>query len=331
MIDRLRRMMRYALIVTLLLSASCTGTLPFYDSAQHATGFISVAPNVRLQYLDFGGSGEYMVFLAGAGDSAYVFTDFAPRFTNMFHVIAITRRGFGESSQPSSGYDTATLAEDVHNALETLEITRADFVGHSFAGDELTRLAINHPEQVDKLVYLDAAYDLVDMRGDLNATMIPAAPPPKVSDLASPAAVAAYVARTNGLTAFPEVEIRATNVFDSDGKYLRPVTPPEISQALVNGEEHPDYVKLQAPALAIYTVPDVVTDWLPWLSTSSANWGNASTLFPSVQASLQRQRDKFRNAVANGTIIEMHGTPHFLFIYDTDKVENYIRSFLSAP
>ena len=315
--------------LALLLSASCTTTMPFHEPAYPAAGFVTVASGVKLQYLDYGGPGEYMVFLAGMGDSAHVFDDFAPRFTNTSHVIAITRRGYGASSQPSSGYDTATLAQDIHNALKALGITRADFVGHSFAGDEMTRLAIDYPEDVDKLVYLDAAYDRVDMQGELNMSMIPS-PPSAESDISSPAAFAAYVARVNALPAFPEVEIRATNVFASGGELLGSVTPPEISQAIISGEEHPDYTKLQSPALAIYTVPDVVTDWLPWLSASSADWGNATALFPSVQAALQTQRDNFRSGAVNGTVIDMHGTPHFLFISDPDEVEDYIRSFLSA-
>ena len=56
---------------------------------------------VRLHYLDFGGTGaNRVVLLAGLGNTAHAFDDFAPALTDRFHVIALTRRGFGESSHP---------------------------------------------------------------------------------------------------------------------------------------------------------------------------------------------------------------------------------------
>ena len=69
---------------------------------------VRVAPGVRLHYLDFGGpaGAPTILFLAGLGNTAHSFDDFAPRFTDKFHVVALTRRGFGESDHPESGYDT---------------------------------------------------------------------------------------------------------------------------------------------------------------------------------------------------------------------------------
>jgi pimeloyl-ACP methyl ester carboxylesterase len=46
-------------------------------------------------------------------------------------------------------------------ALDSLHIEHAAFVGHSIVDEELTRLAATDPRRVDKLVYLDAAYDRV--------------------------------------------------------------------------------------------------------------------------------------------------------------------------
>jgi pimeloyl-ACP methyl ester carboxylesterase len=37
---------------------------------------------VRLHYLDWGGSGPTLIFLTGMGSSAYIFNQFAPRFTD---------------------------------------------------------------------------------------------------------------------------------------------------------------------------------------------------------------------------------------------------------
>src|SRR5262249_57915577 len=81
---------------------------------------------------------------------------FAYQFTDRFHVIGITRRGFGRSSQPAHGYDLDTRARDDIAVLDKLNISQAVFVGHSIAGTELSKLGAAYPDRVKKLVYLDA-------------------------------------------------------------------------------------------------------------------------------------------------------------------------------
>ena len=93
------------------------------------------------------------------GDTAHRYDDFAPRFTNQFRVLGLTRRGHGESEIPETGYDTATLVEDIRQFLDALKIQRVVLAGHSFAGDELTRFAVVHPDRVIKLIYFDSAFD----------------------------------------------------------------------------------------------------------------------------------------------------------------------------
>jgi pimeloyl-ACP methyl ester carboxylesterase len=56
--------------------------------------FITVDKNVNLEVLDWGGTGRPLIFLAGAGDTAHRFDNFAPRFVAQHHVYGITRRGF---------------------------------------------------------------------------------------------------------------------------------------------------------------------------------------------------------------------------------------------
>ena len=66
---------------------------------------VKVAPGVELEVLDWGGTGKAMVLLTGGGDNAHVYDQFAFQFTDYFHVIGITRRGYLPSSQPRNGYD----------------------------------------------------------------------------------------------------------------------------------------------------------------------------------------------------------------------------------
>jgi non-heme chloroperoxidase len=117
------------------------------------------ANGIRLQYLDWGGNGPVLLFLAGFGCSAHIYGSFAPRFTDRFHVIGVTRRAHGDSDYPETGYDVDTLAEDLLQFMDALQINRAILVGHSMANLELSHFAVLHPERVTKLVYLDAAYN----------------------------------------------------------------------------------------------------------------------------------------------------------------------------
>lgn len=57
--------------------------------------------DVQLEVIDWGGSGQPLVFLAGLGNTAHIFDQFAPQFTTQYHVLGITRRGFGFSSSPA--------------------------------------------------------------------------------------------------------------------------------------------------------------------------------------------------------------------------------------
>jgi pimeloyl-ACP methyl ester carboxylesterase len=117
---------------------------------------------IQLHYLDWGGDGQALIFLTGMGSSAYIFGGFAPLFADKFHVLALTRRGQGDSDYPETGYDADTLTEDIRQFMDALHIEKAILAGHSLAGVELTHFAATHPTRVEKLIYLDA---LDDRRG----------------------------------------------------------------------------------------------------------------------------------------------------------------------
>ncbi len=114
---------------------------------------------IRLHYLDWGGNGPALIFLTGMGSSAYIFGGFAPLFTDKFRVLALTRRGQGDSDYPETGYDADTLTEDIRQFMDSLNIDKTILAGHSLAGVELTHFSASYPERVEKLVYLDALDD----------------------------------------------------------------------------------------------------------------------------------------------------------------------------
>jgi len=112
------------------------------DPSPHKVSFVTVDKGVKLEVLDWGGSGPPLVFLAGLGNTAHNFDKFALNFTARHHVYGITRRGHGVSSTPlptPDNYDADRLGDDVIAAIDALKLEKPVLAGHSIAGEELTR------------------------------------------------------------------------------------------------------------------------------------------------------------------------------------------------
>jgi pimeloyl-ACP methyl ester carboxylesterase len=128
------------------------------DSSPHKAQSVTVEEDVKLEVLEWGGSGRPLVLLTGLGNTAHVFDKFAPKMTANYHVYGITRRGFGASSRPATGYSADRLGDDVLAVIDTLNLNRPVLVGHSIGGEELSSVGSRHPEKVAGLVYLEAGY-----------------------------------------------------------------------------------------------------------------------------------------------------------------------------
>src|SRR5215472_18897234 len=138
-------------------------TATWSDPSPHKNGFVT-ANGIRINYLDWGGSGPTLILIHGLGDNPHLYDDFAPAFTDSFRVIAYARRGEGDS-EAKEPYDGVTLAEDLLGLMDTLGIQKAHLAGFSMGGKEITAMAGMHPERVDRIVYLDSAYDWAYLYG----------------------------------------------------------------------------------------------------------------------------------------------------------------------
>jgi non-heme chloroperoxidase len=152
------------LFLSLLLltpNISAQKSAQWHDPSPHKVQFVTVDKDVKLEVLDWGGTGRPIVLLAGNGNTAHVFDDFAPKLTSEYHVYGITRRGFGASSAPAfdaTNYSADRLGDDVLAVMDALKIDKPVLVGHSLAGEEMTSVADRHPGRVAGLVYLEAGY-----------------------------------------------------------------------------------------------------------------------------------------------------------------------------
>lgn len=166
-----------AIVLTVLLAMQAFGQ--GLDVSPHDEKSVEVN-GARLEYLDWGGTGQTLILLPGLGSSAHVFDRLALHFTSRFHVIAVTMRGQPPSSIPAVGYDLATLTDDIWKVMQALGISRAHLAGAGIAGAEVTRLAALYPHRVLSIVYLDA-YDGAEANEVLQGDPARPLPPSRAS------------------------------------------------------------------------------------------------------------------------------------------------------
>jgi non-heme chloroperoxidase len=319
----------------------------WHDKAPHRAFGVDVAPGVRIHVLDFGGTGTPLVFLSGLSNNAHVWDDFGQRFTGSNRVIAITRRGFGESSHPDDGYDQPTLAKDVITVLDSMKVDKAIFAGHSIGGYELTHIAASRPERVLGLIYLDAGSDPVsaDSIRKAHASALasieglprpPAAlnPQPLDADSASPKAAWAYRVR-NALTDNTESAVRAAYFYEGFNPYLanKSPFPPKMLAAIRSGGRTP-FDEVRAPALFIFATadsihhqPERVREW------AAADPANRAALQRSldVSSALQReQRAYVTRALKGSKVLNIPGARHNIYFSHPDEVEKAMKEFITG-
>ena len=95
--------------------------------------------SIDLYYEDHG-SGRPVVLIHGYPLSGRAWDRQIPvLLEHGYRVITYDRRGFGKSSQPTTGYDYDTFANDLHTLLHTLGMREVTLVGHSMGTGEVTR------------------------------------------------------------------------------------------------------------------------------------------------------------------------------------------------
>jgi non-heme chloroperoxidase len=258
----LGQLLKYAILILFPVLSVGQDANSWRDPSPHRVEFVTVDDGVRLEVLDWGGTGRPIVLLAGYL-TAHAFDDFAPKLSQIGHVYGITRRGFGASSRPESGYTSRCLAEDVLRVLDALKLSKPVLMGHSFGGQDETILAQEHPERIAGLVYLNSAEDpTVTDYGVVppDSKKLPAAarerPKP---DFSSFQAYRASQVQMQGV-AFPESELRQLYTANPDGTMGAYLGSGKVREAMFKGLEKPDFSRVKAPVLAFCAAPVSLSD-----------------------------------------------------------------------
>lgn len=107
--------------------------MPYVKVGQENSG------SIQLYYEDHG-EGRPVVLIHGYPLSGRAWDKQLPVLLEDGHrVIIYDRRGFGKSSQPTTGYDYDTFASDLNMLMEALDVRDVTLVGHSMGTGEVTR------------------------------------------------------------------------------------------------------------------------------------------------------------------------------------------------
>jgi non-heme chloroperoxidase len=122
-------------------------------------GYVSTKDGTQIYYKDWGPQdGEIVTFSHGWPLSADAWENqmfFLAK--NGFRCIAHDRRGHGRSSQPWTGNEMDTYADDVQALFEHLNVTAATMIGHSTGGGEVARYIGRHgTKRVKRAVLMGA-------------------------------------------------------------------------------------------------------------------------------------------------------------------------------
>ncbi len=125
--------------------------MPYINVGQENSG------NIDLYYEDHG-TGKPVVLVHGWPLSGRSWEKQVPALLDAgYRVITYDRRGFGDSSKPTSGYDYDTFAQDLHKLVTKLDLREFALVGFSMGGGEVARyLGTYGSERVSKAVFISS-------------------------------------------------------------------------------------------------------------------------------------------------------------------------------
>lgn len=235
------------------------------DTTPHSIRLVAVDEDVKLEVLDWGGSGRPILLIHGGNRTAHDFDKFAPKLTGSYHVYGITRRGAGGSSIPpptDANYTADRFGNDVLAVIDGLGLNRPVLLGHSLGGQELSSVGSRHPEKIAGLIYLEAAYPyayydrskgFLDIEvNEVRRRLEPLEPGKRPAD---PRRLLDDLLQTS----LPELERTLRQLqerFKNTPQTKAPTQPrpqlPPVEAAIYRGSQR--YADISTPALAIYAL-----------------------------------------------------------------------------
>ncbi len=266
------------------------------NKSSYKSDFVYVN-GIRLHYLDWGGSGETLLFLTGMGCSARLFDQIAPRFTNKFREKAI-------------------------------------LAGHSLAGIELTYFTEKYPDKVLKLVYLDAVYEGKDRVEVLkNHALNDIKPPEMKQEFESIEEYAAYIKYLRpDLAKIWSATWDESIIYDlvktPQGKFTEKDTS-SIAKQMIDGANgyNPQKANIQVPVLSFVAISNPIP---PEFYTKEQKKLMFEFHHEKWMPFKKKEMNMFINDIPQAKVIEIPESHHYCFITQEEFIYNEMRKFLQT-
>jgi non-heme chloroperoxidase len=266
--------------------------------------------SIDLYYEDHG-AGSPVVLIHGYPLSGRAWDKQVPALLDAGHrVITYDRRGFGKSSQPTSGYDYDTFAADLAALMDTLDLRDAALVGHSMGTGEVTRYLGTHGSARVRKAVLVSPIPPFLLQSDENPEGLPG----DLFDGFTQAAKADTPAWMKGfLDAFYNMDVLGGDLV-SDAAFQASLTVATAASATAavqciatwQTDFRADVAKLDVPLLVIQGDADRI---LPYPNTGKR--------LPALVRDME--------------LIVIDGGPHAIAWTHADRVNTALLQFLRAP
>ncbi len=144
--------LKFAVLVVMSIAGSIAVPAQSDSAIQSRTAEVH---GVKLHYLT-AGHGPAVILLHGYTQTSRIWRPLMLKLTDKFTVIAPDLPGIGDSDIPNNGLDMKSAAIRMHALAESLGVTRARVVGHDIGLMVAYAYAAQFPDEVEKLVVMDA-------------------------------------------------------------------------------------------------------------------------------------------------------------------------------
>ena len=269
--------------------------------------YVTTYDNTKLYVKDWG-SGKPVIMMSGWPLTADSWDDQSLALANAgYRAISYDRRGFGRSSQPWSGYDYNTLADDLAAVIEQTGAVDATLVGFSMGGGEVARYMSRYDgKAVAKAVLVSSVVPY----------MLKTADNPDGTD------EAVFDKMTRGMKE-DRAQFFASFFKDFFGISLiaHPVSA-ELMQWCVNSALQAS-LKATLDCAKSFATTDFRPDLPAFNVPTLVIHGTDDKTVPIDAAGRAAAK-----AIAGATLIEYDGAPHGLFATDKARLSNDLLSFL---
>ena len=245
-----------------------------------------------------------IVFIAGWGNSYWLWFRQIPAFKERYRCVVFDNRGAGKSSKPDYPYTMQMFADDTIGLMEALNIERAYIVGVSMGGFIAQQIAISYPEKVRGLVLISTHFGGPNFVSQEKRTL--------AMMFASP---------TETLSNEQALEMRYSVAYSPQFRKENKALLKQI-QEWVERNPQPVYARLHQAEATYASVFNLEEEVKHISAPTLILQGTSDLMIPPKNAEM------LADNISTSRLAFIEGGPHMSIIEHYDKINNEILSFI---